>query len=317
VLPEFVAPQRYFDVKSWSTQLKVVMNISEIAFEGATPAQESSNIINGGRRKDPNFMRASNSGVRVTVVTVVFNGVNCLEETIRSVVGQSYGNVEYIVIDGGSTDGTVDILRRYDHLIDYWVSERDSGIYAAMNKGIKLSTGEWINFMNAGDCFYSSNTIENVVQSLDKSFAVVAGGVCYLYDANNMRTKRADVKFSGVYMNAPHHQASFIDNSLMKLIGYDEKFRIRGDLNFMAILHAGGKKFRVIDSVICKVDTNGVSSGLSLIHISEEIRAGKLVIKHYMAKCIMFHLIYVVPRLLLRKLLPKSIESRIRAAVRN
>jgi glycosyltransferase involved in cell wall biosynthesis len=78
------------------------------------------------------------------------------------VISQTYPNVEYIIIDGGSTDGTLDIIKKYEDYIDYWVSEADKGIYDAMNKGVDLATGQWINFMNTGDRFYDENSIEEV-----------------------------------------------------------------------------------------------------------------------------------------------------------
>ena len=89
----------------------------------------------------------------ITIITVVYNGEKFLEKTIKSVINQSYQNIEYIIIDGGSTDGTVDIIKKYEDRIDYWGSERDDGIYDAMNKGLEVSTGEGILFLNAGDYF--------------------------------------------------------------------------------------------------------------------------------------------------------------------
>jgi putative colanic acid biosynthesis glycosyltransferase len=271
----------------------------------------------GGRRVHAAAGMARQEDRLVTVVTVAYNCASSIEATILSVIQQSHPGIEYIVIDGGSTDSTVQIIRKYEQQIDYWVSEKDSGIYNAMNKGIALSTGRWINFMNAGDCFHSSRTVENMSGVLDERFAVVAGAVQYVYDPDHRRTRHMHPKFSGFYLEVPHHQASFINNAVMKSLKYDESFRIRADLNFMALLHAKGHQFRMVDEVVCDVDTTGVSSGLSKRHISEDIRAGSLVIEHYWLKSILYHAFYVFPRLMLRKLLPKQLEARIRSSITN
>lgn len=94
----------------------------------------------------------------ISVVTVAYNAVTTIEKTILSVINQTYPNVEYIIIDGGSTDGTVEIIKKYANKLAYWVSEPDNGIYDAMNKGAKVATGEWINFMNCGDSFFTLNS---------------------------------------------------------------------------------------------------------------------------------------------------------------
>jgi len=107
----------------------------------------------------------------ITVITVTKNDAQGLEETILSVLNQTYSNVEYLIIDGGSTDETLDVLHKYDHAIDYWVSEPDRGIYDAMNKGLRASTGNWINFLNAKDRFCSSDTIQAIASNYLQSDA--------------------------------------------------------------------------------------------------------------------------------------------------
>lgn len=279
--------------------------------------ESAGSSVRGGRRGDGACEAKASNGKRITVVTVVFNCADSIEDTLLSVIHQRHHGIEYVVVDGGSTDGTVRIIQKYEPHIDLWISERDKGIYNAMNKGIDLSTGDWIIFVNAGDRFHSNQTVERVVNTLDDRFAIVAGGVRYVYDTDHTRVKHMKLKFSGFYMSVPHHQASFINNRLMKRYRYDESFRIRGDLDFITKLHANGHEFRMIDEVICDVDTTGVSSGLSNVHIAEEIRAGKRVIPHYGLKCIAYHAFYVVPRLMLRKLLPNRVESRLRSLIRN
>src|SRR6266542_5471148 len=114
---------------------------------------ESRSKAEGGRRLH-GARKASRPGLPlVSVITVVFNRARHIEETIRAVLAQSYPNVEYIVIDGGSTDGTIEIIRRYDDRIDYWISERDAGVYDAMNKAVSLVSDPdaYVLFANAGD----------------------------------------------------------------------------------------------------------------------------------------------------------------------
>jgi glycosyltransferase involved in cell wall biosynthesis len=108
----------------------------------------------------------------ITVITVVYNGAKHLEDTIKSVINQTYPNVEYIIIDGGSTDGTIDIIKKYGDYIDYCVSEPDKGIYDAMNKGIIVSIGEWLNFMNSGDKFYEEQVLDKIfmIELINKDY---------------------------------------------------------------------------------------------------------------------------------------------------
>ncbi|MDW8003136.1 MAG: glycosyltransferase, partial [Deltaproteobacteria bacterium] len=102
----------------------------------------------------------------ITVITVVLNGEKYLEETIQSVINQTYPNVEYVIIDGGSTDGTLDIIKRYEDYIDYWVIEKDRGIYDAMNKGILCTVGNFVYFLGIGDKLYQCDVISDVVFSI-------------------------------------------------------------------------------------------------------------------------------------------------------
>lgn len=104
----------------------------------------------------------------VSIITITYNASRWLERTILSILSQSYSNIEYIIIDGGSTDGTVDIVKQYASGISYWVSEPDKGIYDAMNKGLQKATGDYVWFINAGDSLYTSDTIQRVVSLVQK-----------------------------------------------------------------------------------------------------------------------------------------------------
>jgi len=100
----------------------------------------------------------SKNSPKISVITVVYNAVDLLERTIVNILAQTYSQIEYIVIDGGSTDGSLDIIKKYSNQIDKWISEPDKGLYDAMNKGISMATGNWVWFINAGDLIYSENT---------------------------------------------------------------------------------------------------------------------------------------------------------------
>lgn len=119
----------------------------------------------GGKRVNGLASGRGDQPPRVSVITAVYNGSKTIEATIQSVLSQTYDGLEYLVIDGGSTDGTVDIIRKYEREIDLWVSEPDKGVYDAMNKGIGLSRGSWLSFLNANDIFCEPSTIESIANS--------------------------------------------------------------------------------------------------------------------------------------------------------
>ena len=128
---------------------------------------------------------------KVSIITVVYNGANFIEQTIKSVISQDYNNLEYIIIDGGSTDGTQDIIKKYDDKIAFWVSEKDSGIYNAMNKGWRKASGDFIGILNADD-YYLEGTITQVVNAFTNSGAdIVYGGMTKL---RNIAGNRAENK---------------------------------------------------------------------------------------------------------------------------
>lgn len=217
----------------------------------------------GGLRKNGHFKKNIPQKPLITIVTVVYNGEQFLEETILSVINQTYDNVEYIIIDGGSTDGTLDIIRKYEHAIDYWVSEKDDGIYDAMNKGFDLSTGEWINFMNAGDSFCKENVLIQLFEKKEdlKNYSMIYGKVNIIRgDGKFIKTLspfKMD-KFNLILLGTRVvcHQAVFY--STKNKIKYSSKYKIKGELNsYFEYLKVGpGKRVGII---ICNYLLGGVS----------------------------------------------------------
>ena len=109
---------------------------------------------------------------KFSIITINYNNKEGLRKTIESVVGQSFRDFEYIIIDGGSTDGSIEVIKEYAGKVDYWVSEPDKGIYHAMNKGVLQAHGEYLNFMNSGDEFYNNGVLQEVAPSLDSDIVV-------------------------------------------------------------------------------------------------------------------------------------------------
>ncbi|WP_455673672.1 glycosyltransferase family 2 protein [Phocaeicola sp.] len=129
----------------------------------------------------------------LSIVTVCYNSIAEIEKTILSVINQTYPNIEYIIIDGGSTDGTVNLIKKYANKITCWVSEPDNGIYDAMNKGIHIAKGEWINFMNSGDVFVDCNVLENVfLNKYDFNITFLYSDYFVHNYRNKIRLKKAD-----------------------------------------------------------------------------------------------------------------------------
>lgn len=150
----------------------------------------------------------------VSVVTVVYNRAQELETTLASVVNQTYGQVEYIIVDGGSTDGTLDIIKKYEDRIDFWISEPDKGIYDAMNKAIDLATGEWINFMNSGDRFAAPDALTFFERPF--SADVVYGDAEIEYPGFTKAWKKTELSNLWKRM-AFCHQACFVKTAAIRL----------------------------------------------------------------------------------------------------
>jgi putative colanic acid biosynthesis glycosyltransferase len=201
----------------------------------------------------------SSKSALVSIITVVFNDVLHIEATIRSVLAQKYDHVEFIIVDGGSTDGTLDIIKSYESEIDYWVSERDEGIYYAMNRGIDLVSGDWINFMNSGDCFYNTSVIKNVFNHDEYSdIDVIYGHHNVIYPAKKSLVKAgyAPQLWKGAQFC---HQSSFIKSSMHKSNKFNAHHRIGADFEFFYNAYKKNKNFKCKDIIVSSVSAGGLS----------------------------------------------------------
>lgn len=174
----------------------------------------------------------------VSIVTVVYNGAATLERTIQSVLGQDFPGIEYIIVDGGSTDGTLDIIRKYGNRLAYWCSAKDKGIYDAMNKGLALATGDYVGFLNSDDYFTSPASLAKLAAALKREVADAVIGDIEQVNANGRIVrvfrgngfKRENLR-RGSY---PPHPAFYArPEMLRKLGGFDTSFRIAADFDLM------------------------------------------------------------------------------------
>jgi glycosyltransferase involved in cell wall biosynthesis len=174
-----------------------------------------------------------------SIITVVYNDAANLEKTIQSVVGQTNHNYEYIVIDGGSKDGTIDVIKQHQTQITLWKSEPDKGIYDAMNKGIKAARGKFINFLNAGDTYFSPNVLQLVSETqarLPQVEIVYGQAVRRSSESSNLKfIKGGQVTTSNLFTSIPFcHQAIFYQTPLFQEVGlYDITYRVTADYQWL------------------------------------------------------------------------------------
>ena len=195
----------------------------------------------------------------ITIITVSYQSEKEIEKTILSVINQTYPHIEYIIIDGGSTDTTVDIIKKYANHISYWNSEPDKGIYDAMNKGIKKASGNWINFMNCGDTFYDNHVLENIFLNKDKNADIIYGDTNLIYTFGHYLLKGKEISPQN-YMPFCH-QASFSNTQLMKKYGFDINYKICADKKFFYTAYNNHARFEYVDIVITNYEAEaGISA---------------------------------------------------------
>ncbi len=204
--------------------------------------------------------------VKVTIITVVYNAVDKIGPTIESVLAQNYGNVEYIVIDGASADGTVEVINRYRDRIDAFVSKRDKGIYDALNKGVDLATGDWIGIMNAGDVFASNDVLERVFSRSDAvaDRDVVYGDAIAFWEGAEKYVK-SPTSVDGLAKGPTYrHGASFVRREIHKKYKFDlsksDKLGFALDYEQIYRMYKAGCRFSRVDVPVVKYEIRGAST---------------------------------------------------------
>lgn len=204
----------------------------------------------------------------LSIITINYNNLEGLRKTIDSVISQTWHDFEWIIIDGGSTDGSKELIEDTANKLassdfnplSYWCSEPDKGIYNAMNKGIKHCNGEYINFMNSGDSFYEKKTLSCTFRERHNSDIIYGKSVIINKKENYIAIPPQHIDLHSIYMCGLCHQAMFIKIECLMYKGFEEKYKICADYSKWLELVLQNVSFEYIDLVICRYDDTGVSS---------------------------------------------------------
>ena len=197
--------------------------------------------------------------VKISVVTVVYNCAATIEKTMQSVINQSYSNIEYIIIDGKSIDGTLGIINRYNKYICKIVSESDHGIYDAMNKGIRQATGDYLIFMNSGDVFISDLICEKVAKKIKETDIFYGDSIAIDEESRielMIKAKRLNSIYRGMIFS---HQSVFTKLELLKKHPFDIRFQISADFEQYISFFLEGYKFKYFPQIVSKTQIGGLS----------------------------------------------------------
>ena len=199
------------------------------------------------------------SNYKYSIITVCLNAITQISRTANSLKQQNYANFEWIVVDGGSDDGTLNVLGKYKDLISVLVSETDNGIYDAMNKGIKCAKGEYIIFLNAGDSFFDKNTLTRINFSTNSD--LVVGNLLFI-DSNTVKKSPENLDSRYMLKNTLPHQATLFHRRVFKKYGnFNASYRIAGDYEFFArMVNSGEPSYCFHPEIIAKFAGGGISS---------------------------------------------------------
>ncbi|MCG2708262.1 MAG: glycosyltransferase [Candidatus Omnitrophica bacterium] len=239
----------------------------------------------GGLRTLGEFHKKSEFGrPLISIITVVRNGEKYLEQTIQSVINQTYKNIEYIIIDGLSTDGTLNIIRKHGDQVAYWMSEPDSGMYDAMNKGSYVASGDYALFLNSDDYLYHENSIEEILRlglDGDEQPLLIVGQMAiavkdklfpdWIYPSSEKQINRDN----------PPHPGTLVVSAIYKQIPYNCSFKLAGDYDFWETLRQKNLfQVKYVDSIISVFRMGGISNcGKREFLVSVELEISKYM--HY------------------------------------
>ena len=213
----------------------------------------------------------------LSIITINFNNLIGLQRTYDSVVCQSFMDYEWIIIDGGSTDGSTDYITKIardihaNPFLSYWCSEPDKGIYDALNKGVTHCHGKYVSCMNAGDCFYDSETLSRVFHS-NRNADVLYGDALFVEDDKGksaMKLFPKKLTLNWLYHHSLNHQATFVKRNLLEKYRFDEKYHIMADRKLWLQFYLDHCSFQYLNQPIARYDKTGISSRNGELWIDE------------------------------------------------
>ncbi|WP_366184520.1 glycosyltransferase family 2 protein [Flavobacterium ovatum] len=227
-------------------------------------------------------LESDKNAVKLTIITINYNNNEGLIKTIESIINQTWTDFEFIIIDGGSTDDSLSTLNKYDKYINYWVSEKDKGIYDAMNKAIQIAKGKYLNFMNSGDFFYTNTILEEIKSNFSNNVGVLYGDAMFFCDEwdDKLIKMPSTLTFTHFLTDGLCHQASFIKRDLFfKHFFYSLEYKIVSDWGFFVyVLCKKNESYQHLEKIICYYDYSGISS------VPENIPPGLLERKVFLKK---------------------------------
>ena len=248
---------------------------------------------------------------KVSIITINLNNKIGLRKTIESVITQTSNDFEYIIIDGASTDGSLEVLKEFGDKIDYWISEKDSGIYYAMNKGIKIAKGEYLLFLNSGDWLFKNEVLEKTCELIQPDASVCSANI-YFDDGNSLihYTSPLSVDFNYLLNGSLSHPSSFIKRSMFEKHGmYNEANKIASDWEFFfLILVMKGGKYQKLQSTLTVFNITGISNEPSMKAVIDKER--EEAINRFLPKLLHSELVNLQKEMLQYKILKQRVSGR-------
>lgn len=226
---------------------------------------------------------SENNSVKLTIITINYNNNSGLIKTIESIINQTWSDFEFIIIDGGSTDESLSTIKKYDKHINYWISERDNGVYDAMNKGIQLAKGTFVNFMSSGNYYYTNTILEEIHDKFRNDVGILYGDSSCFNEAGYDRVEKTPSKltFSHFVTSGINHQASFIKRDLFfKYFLYNTEYKISSKWEFFIyVICKRNEPYEHLQKTICNYDFSGISPIPKKLYIYHQER--ETIMKKY------------------------------------